>query len=98
MSFFATTPSTVAQVMGDFQKRIDDLNAVATAQDAEASRQAAVIEEARSAMDAATNEASLARATAQRLKEAYQAPEIKTAAQFRSEVATATAAAAAAVI
>lgn len=88
--FFGSTPiapSTVSQVMGDFHQRVEDLRTVAKIQDAEASRQAQIIEDARNAMTAATNEASHARATADRLEAAYTTPATLTVSDLKKQIA-----------
>lgn len=84
---FTTKHSTVAQVMGDFAKKVEDLKAVAIHQDKEAARQAQIIEDARAAMNAATEEAGRARDLAKKLEDAYAAPKTMTAAELRSQCA-----------
>lgn len=83
--FTTSKPSSVAQVMSDFAKKIQDLKDVAAHQDKEAARQAQIIEDARSAMNAATDEASRARALAKKLEEAYAIPKTLTASELRSQ-------------
>lgn len=86
--FFCSSPaapSTVSQVMGDFHQRVEDLRTVARIQDAEASRLGQIIEDARNAMTAATNEASHARATADRLEAAYTTPAAITVAELKQK-------------
>lgn len=58
---------TVAGVLAAFNKTLEDLNQVATENEAEATRQAQIVLEANAAHDAAIKEAALARDVAVKL-------------------------------
>lgn len=77
-------PSTVAQVMADFQDRIAQLEHVVAEQQAEASRQAQAIEDARAAMEAANKEVDMAKALIANLKKAYEPTNVITVDELRA--------------
>lgn len=84
---FSPKQTTVAQVMSDFQKKVEALEFVVAEQSREAARQAQVIEDARAAMNAATKEADHAKEVISNLKAAYTPSKAMTATDLRAACA-----------